>query len=76
MNRELEESNRKIRSEMESGHEEMEKMADEYEKMKKVIGVTDHFTDDLHKQNAQLKIQVRVPCCILFRVSSFTHGSH
>nr|CAB3229962.1 centrosomal protein of 290 kDa [Phallusia mammillata] len=58
LNRELDEANRNLRLEMESGQEDMEKMVDEYEKMKKVVGVSDHFTDDLHRQNAQLKIQV------------------
>lgn len=58
VNRELEESARKLRQEMETGQEDMEKMADEYEKMRKIIGSTDKFSDDLQKQNAQLKLQV------------------
>ena len=65
-NRNLEEGARKLRQEMEIGQEDLEKMADEYEKMRKVIGSSDKFSDDLQKQNAQLKLQVPIISLSLF----------
>ena len=59
----MEEASKKLQLEMESGKEEMEQMADEYEKMRKVIGTSDKFADDLQKQNAQLKMQVSKMMC-------------
>ncbi|XP_076803761.1 centrosomal protein of 290 kDa-like isoform X2 [Clavelina lepadiformis] len=58
VNRQLDEAANKLRNEMETGQEDMEKMVEEYEKMRKVIGASDHFSDNLHRENAQLKMQV------------------
>ena len=57
VNRQLDEAANKLRNEMETGQEDMEKMVEEYEKMRKVIGASDHFSDNLHRENAQLKMQ-------------------
>uniref|UniRef100_H2YZT7 Centrosomal protein of 290kDa coiled-coil region domain-containing protein n=1 Tax=Ciona savignyi TaxID=51511 RepID=H2YZT7_CIOSA len=58
VNRDLSSGNRRLKTEMENAQDEMERMVEEYDKMRKIIGTSDRFTDDLHRQNEQLKMQL------------------